>query len=214
VTRSLPELLRLVVITDGRWAGSRGVEATVREALEAGAPCVQLREKSLGTGEVLPLAVRLRELTREHEALLIVNDRVDLALACRADGVHLGPDDLPVSEVRRIVPSRFLIGFSTDEPHTARQAEAAGADYLGCGTVWPTESKADAGRAIGPEGVAAVARAVRIPVVGIGGVTPDRAGLLREIGAAGVAVIRAVMEAPDPGATVRRFLEAWDRAQP
>jgi thiamine-phosphate diphosphorylase len=180
----------------------------VEAALAAGAPCIQLREKELGAGQILGIARRLRRLTRNRNALFVVNDRVDLALACHADGVHLGPDDLPVEEVRRIVPRDFLVGFSTDDPATATRAVDAGADYLGCGTVWPTGSKKDAGSAIGPDGLGAVARAVPVPVVGIGGITPERAALLRSTGAAGVAVIGAVMAAPDPGAAVRALLAA------
>ncbi len=202
------QAFRLVVITDREAAGPRGVEDVVAAALRGGSRCIQLREKRLGAGETLPLAQRLRTLTRAAGALLIVNDRVDLALASEADGVHLGPDDLPVGAVRGMVPPGFLVGYSTDDPDLARRAVEEGADYLGCGTVWPTGSKPDAGGAIGPEGLARVAGAVSVPVVAIGGITPDRARLLRGTGAAGVAVIRSVMAAPDPEATVRALLEA------
>jgi thiamine-phosphate pyrophosphorylase len=204
----LDQAFRLVVITDREAAGLRGVEGVVAAALRGGARCIQLREKLLGAGETLPLAHRLRLLTRAAGALFIVNDRVDLALASEADGVHLGPDDLPVGAVRGMVPPGFLVGYSTDDPDVARRAVEEGADYLGCGTVWPTDSKADAGGAIGPEGLARVAGAVSVPVVAIGGITPERARLLRGTGAAGVAVIRSVMAAPDPEATVRALLEA------
>jgi thiamine-phosphate pyrophosphorylase len=210
VSRSTPRLfrerLRLVVITDREKAGSRGVEAVVDAALRGGARCIQLREKVLGAGEILPLAQRLRRQTQAHGALFIVNDRVDLALACNADGVHLGPDDLPIPEVRRMTPPDFLIGFSTDDPATAVAALAEGADYLGCGTVWPTASKGDAGHSIGPTGLAAVCRAVPAPVVAIGGITVERLPLLTNTGAAGVAVIHAVMAADDPASVVRAFL--------
>jgi len=211
---TLREQLRLVVITDRQRAGSRGVEALVDAALRGGARCIQLREKSLGAGEVLPLAHRLRLRTRAHGALFIVNDRVDLALACEADGVHLGPDDLPVREVRRMTPADFLIGFSTDDPVTAVTAVAEGANYLGCGTLWPTTSKEDAGRSIGPAGLASVCRAVRAPVVAIGGITVERLPLLEGTGAAGVAVIHAVMAAKDPESVVRAFLAGFSPPGP
>jgi thiamine-phosphate pyrophosphorylase len=204
-----PGRLRLIVVTDAGLAGPRGVERTVAAALEGGAPCIQLREKEAGTGDVLRLARRLRALTRAHGALLFLNDRLDVALAAEADGVHLGPDDLPVAETRRVVPDDFLVGYSTDDPLVARAAEAEGADYIGCGTVWPTSSKARAGRAIGPEGLARVARAVTIPVVGIGGITVERAGELAGTGAAGLAVIGAVMAAPDPAGAVKALLGAF-----
>jgi thiamine-phosphate pyrophosphorylase len=201
-----PRRLRLIVITDQRLAGERGVEPVVEAALEAGAPAIQLREKERGVGEVLDLARRIRRMTRDADALFFVNDRVDLALAAEADGVHLGPQDLPVAEVRRRTPPDFLIGYSTDEPEAARRAEAEGANYLGCGTVWPTSSKEDPGRVIGLDGLRRVAEAVEIPVVGIGGVTPERARELSGTGAAGVAVIGAVMAHPTPRVVVRQFL--------
>lgn len=207
--RPFRDKLRLVVITDREQAGSRGVEAVVDAALRGGARCIQLREKALGAGEVLPLAHRLRRQTLAHGALLIVNDRVDLALACEADGVHLGPDDLPVQEVRRMAPPDFLIGFSTDDPATAATAVGEGADYLGCGTLWPTASKGDAGRSIGPAGLASVCAAVSAPVVAIGGITLERLPLLKDTGAAGVAVIHAVMAAQDPESVARAFLAGF-----
>ena len=203
-----PQRLRLMVITDSRLAGDRGVVRQVERALGAGAPAVQLREKEMGAGAALELGRRLRTLTREHGALFLVNDRLDLALATEADGVHLGPADLPVAEVRRHAPPDFLIGYSTDDPETAGQAQADGADYLGCGTVWPTSSKEDPGAVIGPEGLAQVAAAVSIPVVAIGGITPARARELAGCGAVGIAVIGAIMAAPQPAGTVRDLLAA------
>lgn len=209
-----PARIRLIVVTDRRLAGARGVLAVVSEALRAGAPAIQLREKDQDAGEILPLARELRALTREHEALFFVNDRVDLALAVEADGVHLGPLDLPVQEVRANAPPGFLIGHSTDDPDHARRAVSAGADYLGCGTVWPTSSKEDAGRVIGVEGVDRVARAVSVPVVGIGGVTPRRAEELRGTAAAGIAVVGAVMAAPDPAEATRQLLISFGGTVP
>ena len=201
-----PHRLRLMVITDRRLAGSRGVEGVVSTALSSGAPAIQLREKELGIAETLALGRRLRRMTREAGALFFVNDRLDLALALEADGVHLGPDDLPIGEVRRFVGDRMLIGYSTDDPAEARNAQAEGADYLGCGTLWPTTSKQDAGSVIGPEGLARVVAAVSIPVLGIGGITPDRTRELGGTGAAGVAVLGAVMAAPRPAAAVEKLL--------
>jgi thiamine-phosphate pyrophosphorylase len=203
---------RLIVITDRTLATPRPVQSVVAEALEAGAPAIQLRDKSMGARDLAELGRELRDLTRRHDALLFVNDRVDVALAVEADGVHLGPDDLPVDAVRGVVPDGFLIGYSTDDPGEAVMAVSSGADYIGCGAVWPTGSKSDAGNAIGPEGLRAVAKSVSVPVVGIGGITADRAGLLSDTGAAGVAVIGAVMAADDPGAEVRRLLQSFDES--
>jgi thiamine-phosphate pyrophosphorylase len=195
-----------MVLTDPRAAGARPLEDVVEDVLAAGATAIQLRDKDAGTGELLPLARRLRERCRAHGALFLVNDRLDLALACGADGVHVGQDDLPAAGIRAVSPPGFLIGVSAETPELAIQARADGADYIGCGPVWPTDSKADAGDAIGVAGVASVARAVRIPVVAIGGITPERVPELLDAGAAGVAVIRAVLAASDPSAAVRDLL--------
>ena len=200
--------LRLIVITDRVIARPREVGDLVDAALSAGAPAVQLREKTLPPRDVLPLAHRLRGATRAAQALFFVNDRLDLALAVGADGVHLGPDDLPVDATRRIAPPGFLIGYSADTPGTARAAIAAGADYIGCGTVFPTSTKSDTGPATGLEGLAAVVGAVAAPVVAIGGITPVRAPEVFRAGAAGCAVVSAVMAAPDPAHPVRELLLA------
>lgn len=200
--------LRLIVITNRDLARPREVTEVVAAALRAGAPAVQLREKALPPRDILPLAHRLRAKTEAAGALFFVNDRLDLALAASADGVHLGPDDLPVAAARRIVPPGFLIGFSADEPDVARAAIAGGADYIGCGAVFPTGTKSDAGRAVGLEGLARVVEAVDAPVAAIGGITAKTAPGAFATGATGCAVVSAVMAAPDPGQTVRSFLRA------
>ena len=194
-----------MVITDVGLAAPRDLLDVVERALRAGAPAIQLRDKHLGSGDLLALAKKLRALTAEYEALLFVNDRVDVALLAGADGAHLGPDDLPVAAARRKVPSTFVLGASTDDPELARSLVADGADYIGCGAVWPTSSKADAGETIGLAGLERVVQAVAVPVLGIGGITPERADEVAEVGA-GMAVIGAVMGAPDPGAAVRALL--------
>lgn len=198
--------LRLVVITDALMAKPRAVEDVVRAALEAGAPAVQLRDKQANARALFEQAVRLRAITASLGALLIVNDRLDVALAAHADGVHLGPDDMPVAAARRAAPRPFLIGWSTDDPTRARAAEAAGADYLGCGAVFGTTSKDVGGERIGPEGLKRVVDAVQIPVVGIGGVNLENISALAGTGAAGVAVIGAVMTATDVAAITRSLM--------
>lgn len=204
--------LRLIVITDRVLAGPRDLLDVTAAALDAGAPAIQLRDKDAPASELLALAMSLRELTRSHGALLFVNDRIDVALAAGADGVHLGPDDVPVAAARRIAP-RLLIGFSTDEPSAARAAERDGASYIGCGAVFGSISKTGlADERIGTERLDAVARAVRIPVVGIGGITPANVYPIAATAAAGVAVIGAVMTAPDPARATRELLEAFATA--
>lgn len=203
--------LRLVVITDSALAAPRQVADVVRAALRAGAPAVQLRDKVLPPRDLLPLGHRLRADTRDAGALLFVNDRLDLALAVQADGVHLGPNDLTVAAARRIAPPGFLIGHSADYPGAAREAVAAGADYIGCGTVFPTATKAGAGVAIGVRRLAEVVRCTDAPVVAIGGITEARAPRVFAAGAAGCAVVSAVMTDADPQRAVRGFLRAAGR---
>lgn len=202
------------MITDAATAAPREIEDVVRAALSAGAPTIQLRDKTASAREVASVGRSLLALTRPAGALLFVNDRVDVALAIGADGAHIGPSDLPVAAARKIVPPPFLLGTSTDEPDVARSLVTEGADYIGCGTVFRTRSKPDAGAPIGLPRLQAVVDVVDVPVVGIGGV--DVAGAERiaaETTAAGVAVIGAVMGSSDPAATTRALLRPWDAAQ-
>jgi thiamine-phosphate pyrophosphorylase len=212
--KELADHLRLIVITDRELASPRSVEEVVEEVLNAGVRAIQLRDKAASARCLLSQALRLREITRAQGALLFINDRFDVALAAGADGVHLGPHDLPVGPVRATAPSGFLIGASTDDPRIARRAEAEGADYVGCGTVFPTSTKKDAGEVIGVVGLAAVVDAVGIPVVGIGGVTPEGADRIAEgSGAAGVAAIGAVMAAREPGTVARQLMGPFRNRQ-
>ena len=207
----LRDSLRLMVITDRRLAGPGKWLAAVEAALESGATAVQLRDKQAASRELLAMARDLRDVTSHWHALFIVNDRFDLGLGAEADGVHLGPDDLPVDEVRRVVPRHFLIGYSTDTEDDARRAAAAGADYLGVGSVFGTATKSDvADERIGTEQLARVAQAVSIPVVGIGGVNQGNASRVTAAGAAGVAVVSAVMGAEDPARATRAIRTALD----
>ena len=195
--------LRLVVVTDRASARPRDVLEVVGDTLAAGAPAVQLRDKRLPPRDLLPLARRIRADTRAAGALFFVNDRLDLALAAGADGVHLGSADLPVAAARALAPPGFLIGFSASDPSAARAAEADGTDYIGCGAVFATSTKAKTNAPIGLEGLSQVASVVSIPVVGIGGVVPVQVPLVLRAGAAGAAMAHAVMAAPNPAATVR-----------
>lgn len=206
---ALRRRLGLVVITDAGLAHPRSVNEVISLALSAGAPAIQIRNKGDSPRQLVELGRALRTATREAGALLFLNDRMDLALAVEADGVHLGPNDLPVRAVRRIAPPGFLIGRSADDPDVARQAVEDGADYIGCGTVYPTSTKRDAGEVIGLDGLLRVVRAVSVPVVAIGGITTDRAAEVAAAGAAGVAVVGAVMAAADPVAAVRRLREPF-----
>ena len=193
-------------------ARPRALSDVVREALAAGAPTVQLRLKSASARELLEAAQTLMPIVRSAGALFIVNDRLDVALAAGADGVHLGPDDPPVKDVRRVADARsgvadtFIVGYSTDTTDEAARAEAEGADYLGVGAVYATANKSDAGDVIGLEGLRCVVEAVSIPVVAIGGITPERAPAVAKTGACGSATIGAVMSATEPAEAVRELL--------
>ncbi|MFQ5690300.1 MAG: thiamine phosphate synthase [Gemmatimonadota bacterium] len=205
---SLAERLRLMVVTKPDPACGRPLPEVVAEVLASGATAIQLRDKRADGRRLFREARALCNLVRRAGGLFLVNDRLDVALASGADGVHLGPDDLPVRAARRIAPAGFVIGFSTDHPAAARTAAAEGADYLGVGAVFGTRTKPGlAEEAIGPFRVATVLRAARRPGVGIGGITPDNAAAVARIGA-GVAVSSAVMDAEHPGETVRLLLDA------
>jgi thiamine-phosphate diphosphorylase len=204
--------LRLIVITDAALAAPRAVLDVVTAALAAGAPAIQLRDKTATARQLLEQAEALLPVVREYGALFFINDRMDVALLAGADGVHLGPDDLPVAAARRIAPPGFLIGHSTDDPRKAQLAERDGADYIGCGAVFGTSTKKDVGHErIGTTRLDEVARAVTVPVVGIGGITVENVGRVGATAARGVAVAGAVMAAPDPGAATRSLLEGFDR---
>jgi thiamine-phosphate pyrophosphorylase len=196
---------RLVLVTDRHATAGRDLVDVVAAALDAGLPAVQVREKDLPGRGLLALAERLRVLTARAGALLLVNDRIDVAVAVGADGVHLGGGSLPADVARRLLPPGALIGVSTHAP-----AEAAGAtaDFVFFGPVYATPSKAAFGP---PQGVAALrqaAAAARVPVLAIGGVTAASVPATRAAGATGVAVIRAILAADDPALATRSLLRA------
>jgi len=205
--------LGVMVLTHPAPASGRPLDDVVADCLEAGAMAIQLRDKEASDEELYQRAVRLVELTRATDALLIVDDRFDVALAAGADGVHLGPEDLPVEVVRLHAGDELLIGYSTDNPTAAMLAASAGADYLGVGAVYGTSSKVGLEEeAIGPDRVGQVLHAGGLPGVGIGGITPDNASDVFATGA-GVAVLSAVMHAESPGDVVRRLVALHDRVR-
>lgn len=176
--------------------------------LAGGTGVLQLRAKSAPAREILDAARALRTKTREAGALLVLNDRLDLALACGADGVHVGQDDLPAVRVRAAAPPEFLVGLST---HSPEQAGAAGdeVDYIGYGPIFPTGTKADAEAARGIDSLAMVTDASRLPVVAIGGLEEAHAHEIARAGAAAMAMIGAAERAPDASALARRIGEVF-----
>ena len=196
----------LALVTDRALCEPDSLAGQVRRALTGGVDLVQLREKELPGGELLTLARELRDLTR-GKALLLVNDRVDVALACGADGVQLGEDGLPPAEARRLLGPGLLIGRSVHSVEGAVQAQADGADFLVLGTVFPSPSH-PTGRATGPDLVAGVRHAVGLPILGIGGITARNIAGVMAAGAQGAAVISAIIGTPDPARAASELREA------
>jgi thiamine-phosphate pyrophosphorylase len=171
--------------------------SAVESAIAGGVTILQLREKTAESRDFYELALELRRITKAHRIPLVINDRLDIALAVSADGLHIGQSDLPLSVVRGICGEKLFIGVSAGTVEEALAAEAGGADYLGVGPVFPTDSKADAGDVIGIEGLKKICSAVRIPAVGIGGINARNAAEAMKTGVAGVAVISGILSQAD-----------------
>jgi len=205
---------RVYLVTGESLSAGRPTREIVERAVAGGVGVVQLREKDCTVRERYEMGQDVRKLCREHGVTFVVNDRVDLAQALDADGVHLGDDDLPVPVARELLGAEAVIGRSVSTVAAARAAEDAGADYLGVGTVYRTGSKDDIPEeehGVGPERVAAIADAVDIPLVGIGGITAANAAEVARAGADGVAVITAITRADDPEAATAALGEAVER---
>jgi thiamine-phosphate pyrophosphorylase len=200
--------LSLCLVTDRTQTGGRDLVAVVGECLAAGLPTVQVREKDLGAGDLALLGRRLVTLTRDARAMLVVNDRVDVALAVGADAVQRTHTSLTVEDIREVAGRRLRIGVSVHSLEDAVDAELKGADWVTYGPVYDTPSKRPYGAPQGVDRLATVARGLRIPVVAIGGITPERVKECRAAGARGVAAISSILAADSPAAATRRFLDA------
>ena len=185
------------LVTEEALSAGRRSEEIAEAALRAGVRVVQVREKEGSARRALDVAVNLRELTRRYGALLLVNDRIDIAIAARADGVHVGQEDLPVDLARRLLGDDALVGLSITDAAQLAARDAAEADYLGVGAVFPTGSKGDAALT-GLPLLAAARAATQAPVVAIGGIDAGNAALAIAAGADSVAVISAITQTPDP----------------
>jgi len=200
--------LRLCLVTDRTQTRGRDLTAVVGECLAAGLPAVQVREKDLGAGDLAFVCRRLRALTLDRRALLIVNDRVDVALAVGADAVQRTSTSLPIEDIRAIAGKRLRIGVSVHSLEEAVEAELKQADWVVFGPVYDTPSKRPYGPPQGLERLTKVAATVRLPVIAIGGITPERVPEVLRAGARGVAVISAIIGAESPADATRRFLDA------
>ena len=195
----------LYPILDPEQTRGRPAQRVLAALLEAGVSILQLRVKSLPPVDFLELAKQARAVTRAHGCQLIINDRVDIALACGADGVHLGQDDLPLSAGRKLMGQK-IIGISTHDLDQARAAERAGADYIGFGPMFGTRTKATGYEARGPEMLQQIRGAVTLPIVAIGGITEANVQEVWQAGADSVAIIGDVLHDNDPGAKALRIL--------
>jgi thiamine-phosphate pyrophosphorylase len=202
----------LYVVLDRTAARGRDLDLLLAAVIEGGCRMVQLREKEWPSGRLLPLARRLRDRCRTAGVTFIVNDRVDVAVAVEADGVHVGQEDLPARLARPMLRAGMVLGVSTHGVEQARAARDDGADYVAVGSMFPTATKPDF-QLVGPALIRKLREEIRVPLIGIGGITHDNVVDVVRAGANGVAVISAVCAAPDPGAATRRFLELIQSAR-
>ena len=200
----------LYAVTDRAWVGEQTLYEQVEAALRGGVTCVQLREKALNDAEFLQEAKEIHALCRRYGVPFIVNDNVDVAIACGAEGIHVGQEDMAAGEVRRRVGDGMLLGVSVHTVEEARQAVANGADYLGVGAVFPTSTKTDVDQMPG-ETLRAICRAVDVPIVAIGGINRGNIGELAGSGVDGVALVSAIFSATDIEAACRELRALAER---
>lgn len=197
--------LKLYLVTDSALAGDRNIEDIVREAVEGGVTMVQLREKSLDTRSFIERAKRLKEIL--HGVPLIINDRVDVALASDADGVHLGQSDMPCTTARELLGPDRIIGLSVENMEQVAEANGLDVDYVGISPVFATPTKTDTAAPFGLEGLREAVAISKHPTVAIGGMNAGTAKEVFAAGADGIAVVSAIVCAPDPGKAAEELLE-------
>ncbi len=202
----------LYLVTDPALPAGRSMVDIVAEAIAGGVSCVQLREKDTHGGRFCEIAEELLAVTRPAGIPLIINDRVDVMLATAADGVHVGQSDIPADRVRRLIGPHKILGVSVEAVEEVAPAIAAGADYLGASPVFSTPTKTDTGRPLLFEGLHRICHASTVPVVAIGGMNHQNAAEAIGAGAAGIAVVRAIMAAKDPRAAAQHLRDTIDRA--
>ena len=198
----------LYLCTDRRLMTSPTIEASVESALRGGTTVIQLREKDCSSREFYELGLRVKKITDAYHAPLIINDRVDIALAVGAAGVHVGQGDLPCKVVREIVGPDMIVGVSAATLDEAVRAEEDGADYLGVGAMYATATKTDT-RPVSMEELLKIRAAVKIPIVVIGGINKQTLGNFNGTGVDGLAVVSAIVAQPDPEAAARELLRMW-----
>lgn len=205
--------LSVYLVTDRTLLSGRQLVDVVAAAVEGGVTCVQLREKDTPAREFVSLAEELLKVLRPAGVPLIINDRIDVAVAADADGAHVGRDDVPAAAARKILGPDRILGVTVATPDEALKAAEEGADYVGASAVFATPTKTDTGTPMGIEGLWRLCEVSPVPVVAIGGVNAENAAEMIRAGAAGVAVVRAIMAAPDPKAAAQQLREIVEKAR-
>ena len=201
----------LYLITDRHQTGGRPLESVVEQALQGGVKAVQLREKDLSAREIYETALIMRKLTNQYKAQLYINDRVDIALAIQADGVHLGQQSMSVAAVKRIGQGKLRIAVSTHNTNEAKEAVQGGADFITFGPVYETPSKKQYGPPVGLETLRNVCQAFAVPVFGLGGIdSPEKVQAVKSAWAYGVSMISAVVGASDVKKAAEKFIKSWE----
>lgn len=211
-TRGLSQqALRLYLVTDQSSAGARTLMDVVAAAVQGGVTCVQLREKQLNTRDFLAQAMMLKALLAPHDIPLVINDRIDVALACGAQGVHLGQSDMPVLQARQLLPPEVFIGWSVETMEDVARSASLPVDYLGVSPIHATPTKTDTQKPWGLDGLRQVRSATALPLVAIGGIHAANARAVLLAGADGLAVVSALCAAQDPcaaAAALRKLIDA------
>ncbi|MCY6960022.1 thiamine phosphate synthase [Clostridium brassicae] len=183
----------LYLVTDRSFLNGRGFKECVEQAIEGGVTLIQLREKNISTREFLAIAFQIKEITSKYNVPLLINDRIDIALAVDADGVHLGQSDMPINSARKILGENKIIGISANTLNEALEAESCGANYLGLGPIFYTTSKKDINTPIGLDGLKEITKKIKIPCVAIGGINSSNTKEIMESGVNGISVISAIL---------------------
>ena len=203
----------LYLVTDRGLAGDRSTLEIVSAAVYGGVTVVQLREKDCSTRDFIEQALTLKDFLKTRGVPMIINDRVDVAQAVEADGVHLGQTDMPLEMAKAILGDSMIIGISAESLQDAIEAEKGGADYLGVSPIYATPTKTDTAAALGLDGLREIHKAVRLPLVGIGGLNKDNSADVIRNGAEGVAVVSAIVAADDPEAAARELKQMIEKTQ-
>ena len=203
----------LYLVTDRELSMGRNILSVVKSVVNGGVSCVQLREKKCSTNEFIEQALLLRDFLHSRNIRLIINDRLDVAIAVGADGIHLGQKDMPLTMAKKIVGGSMIIGVSAECLDDAIKAEKEGADYIGAGPIYATATKTDTGKPLGLSGLIQIRRRVKIPIVAIGGLNRTNAEAVIKCGADGIAVVSALVSAKDPEKSARELKEIINRAK-